>query len=194
MVMQSAVDYEDSCFGDVETAQDHEPSLRTYDKLLQAWRQHMNSYTEVYKKHHVTFVPLPILSNICIHSAHEGWRQWGCQRDWKILLRQLDWQYGGIIIINVSRQKCAVYFPGEPVYFGASVTASLSFLVKFESVVGIFMHTVQNYNDEYALVHVSKFRPHGDAHIAKLRRAMEKQAECITKGVTDCYNDMSFEL
>ena len=157
--------------------------------ILEAWRESRKAVTRIDETHAVAMKHLSSLSKCYLPSEGGAWRQWGTsQGDWKKLLRVLDWDIAGIILINLTRQRCAVYDPGEPVYFEPLVDC-LSWLASHKDVLGVLQRGKET-NYEYALVDVTA-RDHEERQRTKCQQ-IERLADRIGKVLVSCWDDVRF--
>ena len=99
-----------------------------------------------------------------------------------------DLNIAGIILINLTRQRCAVYDPGEPVYFEPLVDC-LSWLASHKDVLGVLQRGKET-NYEYALVDVTA-RDHEERQRTKCQQ-IERLADRIGKVLVSCWADVRF--
>ena len=157
--------------------------------ILEAWRESRKAVTRVDETHLVGGIKhLSSLSKCYLPSDDGGWRQWGTsQGDWKKLLRVLDWDIGGIILLNLTRQRCAVYDPGEPVYF-EPVNGCLEWLASHKDTLGVLQRGKET-NYEFALVDVQDLR---EERTRTKSQQLERLADRIGKVLVSCWDDVRF--
>ena len=163
----------------------------TYRNILGAW--HISQKSAVTKIDKTNFINIKHLSSLtkCFLPSEdeEGWRQWGTsQHEWKKLLRTLDWDITGLILINLTRQKCAVYDPGKPVYF-EQLGSCLSWLASHKDVLGVLQRGKEG-SYEYALMNVTQnlYEEIPRARCQQLYRLADR----ITKVVITRWDDVRF--
>ena len=102
---------------------------------------------------------MDLLTRCYLYNSDEDPRQWGAQDDWKRLALELNWDVAGFVVINVSRQRCCVYYPGSPPDF-VNIRSALDLLSR-NTALFAFAQRSQSESVEFA--HVEVWRHPGEA-------------------------------
>ncbi len=160
-----------------------------FAKLRDVCDQAPGSLIQVDDRFYVQMRYLWSLSRCYVYDDSEDsdWRQWGCPRDWKRLLRHLEWDLVGLVIINMSRQKCAVYLPGQDPEF-ANLSSAMSWLVKRPAALGISQRS-RDGRVEYSHFDV---RRHPLETMRPKRKAVDRVLARLEKVIVDRFDDVRF--
>ena len=125
---------------------------------------------------------MDLLTRCYLYNPDEDPRQWGAQSDWKRLSLDLNWDVAGFVVINVSRQRCCVYYPGSPPDF-VNINSALDLLSR-NTALFAFAQRSQGESVEFA--HVEVWRHPGEAMRPK-RKLIDRTLDKIVKVITERY-------
>ncbi len=96
---------------------------------------------------------------------------------------ELNWDVAGFVVINVSRQRCCVYYSGSPPEF-VDIRSALD-LLSWSTALFAFAQRSQGESVEYA--HVEVWRHPGESLRPK-RRLIDRTLDRIVKVITERYD------
>ena len=137
-----------------DTGGSQEPSeatiARCYSKLRDLWAEPPGTLFPLDAHLWARMKRLDHLSRCYIFEENE-YRQFGIvQNDWQRLVKFLQWDLVGIIVLNITRQKALCYQPGKTPAF-ADIDSALFWLRSFPTALGI-MQRSRGEEIEYAHV------------------------------------------
>ena len=128
------------------------------------------------------------LSRCYIFEENE-YRQFGCvQNDWQRLVKFLQWDIVGIIVLNITRQKALCYRAGQTPEF-ADINSALFWLRSFPTALGIMQ---RSRGEEIEYAHVEVWWDPQEGLRTKAAKVLEKVLIRLTKTIVDRFSHVTF--
>ena len=155
-----------------------------YHSVHSVWSKTFGALVRVDQNVFVRVRYMDRLTRVYIYnSSDDEPRQWGAQDDWRKLALEFNWDVAGLVLINISRQRCCVYYSGSPPEF-VDIRSALDLLSKNVSIFA-FAQRTQGESVEYA--HVEVWRHPGEAMRPK-RKLIDRTLDRIFKVITERYD------
>ncbi len=140
-----------------ETASTFTPpaSNELYVRLMETWSKIWAPLVAVDLNIYLRVRHLQPLSTALIYEseAEAEPRQFGLQEDWKKLMWEMNWDATGFVVINLDRQRCALYIPGQTYPELVDIKRGLELLIYQRKMIGFGERRVDRWR-EFAHIEV----------------------------------------
>ena len=154
-----------------------------YHSIHSVWSKTFDALVRVDQHIFVRVRYMDLLTRCYLYNPDEDPRQWGAQSDWKRLSLDLNWDVAGFVVINVSRQRCCVYYPGSPPDF-VNINSALDLLSRSTA---LFAFAQRSQGESVEFAHVEVWRHPGEAMRPK-RKLIDRTLHRIIKVITERYD------
>ena len=129
------------------------PSNELYVRLNETWSHIWAPLVAVDHNIYLRVRHLQALSSALIYEPQEEPRQFGLQSDWKKLMFDMNWDATGFVVINLDRQRCALFIPGQPFPEFVGIKRGLELLIHQRKMIGFGERRVDSWR-EFAHIEV----------------------------------------
>ena len=129
------------------------PSNALYVRLTETWSKIWAPLVAIDLNIYLRVRHLQPLSTALIYEPNEDPRQFGMQSDWKKLLWEMNWDCTGFVVINLDRQRCALFIPGQSFPELVDIKRGLELLIHQRKLIGFGERRVDGWR-EFAHIEV----------------------------------------